>query len=182
MCYPIHFCLLTTLQDERDKKRQEQLERKSELKKLANDEMASLKSKTTGGAASKVTRAQISETKAKEKQPSGATPLPKKVTEDPPLLENPNLLMRERESQGIVDASTVDEAISVLSVKDPAVDKHPERRMKAAFAAFEERELPRLKEENPQLRLSQLKQLLKKEWMKSPENPMNQLHQPYNKS
>ena len=30
------------------------------------------------------------------------------------------------------------------------------------------------KEQNPTLRLSQLKQILKKEWMKSPENPLNQ--------
>lgn len=52
--------------------------------------------------------------------------------------------------------------------------------MKAAFTAFEEVNLPRLKQENPNMRLSQLKQLLKKEWMKSPENPMNQRHKAYN--
>lgn len=62
--------------------------------------------------------------------------------------------------------------------EDP--DRHPERRMKAAFSAFEEGTLPRLKQENPNMRLSQLKQLLKKEWMKSPENPMNQRHATYN--
>ncbi|KAG9486253.1 hypothetical protein GDO78_006586 [Eleutherodactylus coqui] len=60
------------------------------------------------------------------------------------------------------------------------LDRHPERRMKAAFTAYEELNLPRLKEENPNMRLSQLKQLLKKEWMKSPENPMNQRHAVYN--
>lgn len=52
--------------------------------------------------------------------------------------------------------------------------------MKAAFSAFEEGTLPRLKLENPNMRLSQLKQLLKKEWMKAPENPMNQRHSAYN--
>lgn len=46
--------------------------------------------------------------------------------------------------------------------------------MKAAYTTFEEKNLPRLKEENPNLRLSQLKQILKKEWLKSPENPMVQ--------
>ena len=46
--------------------------------------------------------------------------------------------------------------------------------MKAAFAAFEEANMPRLKMENPNMRLSQLKQMLKKEWTKSPENPLNQ--------
>ena len=44
----------------------------------------------------------------------------------------------------------------------PAAERHPERRMKSAYAAFEERELPVLKEENPGLRLSQLKNMLQK--------------------
>ena len=77
---------------------------------------------------------------------------------------------------GELEARTVDEAIAVLGVGKEPQDKHPERRMKVAYAAYEERELPRLKEENPNLRMSQLKQLLRKEWMKSPENPMNQHH------
>ena len=61
-----------------------------------------------------------------------------------------------------------------FSEKDSALDKHPEKRMKAAFKAYEEVNLPRLKEEHPNLRLSQIKQILKKDWMKSPENPMVQ--------
>ena len=52
--------------------------------------------------------------------------------------------------------------------------------MKAAFTAFEEAQLPILKKQNPTLRLSQLKQILKKEWMKSPENPLNQMFKAYN--
>lgn len=43
-----------------------------------------------------------------------------------------------------------------------------------AYKAFEERELPRLKDEYPGLRLGQLKQKLFKLWKKSPDNPMNQ--------
>lgn len=60
------------------------------------------------------------------------------------------------------------------SVKDtPEVDKHPEKRMKAAYEEFEKERIPQLKIENPTLRLSQLKQLLRKEWMKHPNNPLN---------
>lgn len=66
------------------------------------------------------------------------------------------------------------------STKEPEIERHPEKRMKAAFTAFEELNLPRLKAENPNLRLSQLKQILKKDWMKSPENPLNQLTAKYN--
>ena len=79
--------------------------------------------------------------------------------------------------EGATEARSVEDAITVLSIGDSggvSVDKHPEKRMKAAYAAFEEREIPRLKQENPNLRMSQLKQLLRKEWMKSPDNPINQ--------
>ena len=64
--------------------------------------------------------------------------------------------------------------------EDDEADRHPERRMKAAYALFEEKNLPILKAENPNLRLSQLKQLLKKDWMKSPDNPLNQRSIAYN--
>ena len=66
------------------------------------------------------------------------------------------------------------------SVTEEALDRHPERRMRAAFTAFEEAQLPRLKQENPNMRLSQLKQMLKKEWLRSPDNPMNQRAVPFN--
>lgn len=59
-------------------------------------------------------------------------------------------------------------------------EHHPERRMKAAYTAYEEANMPRLKKENPNMRLSQLKQQLKKEWMKAPENPLNQRFASYN--
>ena len=45
--------------------------------------------------------------------------------------------------------------------------------MKACYEEFESARLPQLKAENPNLRLSQLKQMLRKEWQKSPDNPLN---------
>ena len=69
--------------------------------------------------------------------------------------------------------------LSAYSTKDASeaasVDQHPEKRMRAAYLAYEERCLPQLKAENPNLRLSQLKQMIKKDWSKAPENPLNQL-------
>ena len=44
--------------------------------------------------------------------------------------------------------------------------------MKAAYAAFMERELAVLKQEKPGLKLSQYKDQLHKAWQKSPENPV----------
>ena len=139
-----------------------------------------LPSKKPAAGTGKVTRAQIAESQARQKAQEEASALPKGVSEPIELDVNPNRLMQERALAGHIDAETVDEAIAVLSVSKPTVDRHPERRMKATYAAFEERELPRLKEENPNLRMSQLKQLVRKQWMKSPENPMNQTHTSFN--
>uniref|UniRef100_A0A8C6VCD6 Coiled-coil domain containing 124 n=1 Tax=Naja naja TaxID=35670 RepID=A0A8C6VCD6_NAJNA len=165
--------------EEREKRRLEQLERKKELQRLLEEEDAKLKGKAPKAPGpTKVTRAQIDEALRKEikESPDAAGSEKPKSHLEVPLEENLNRRVLE---EGSVEARTIEEAIAVLSVaEDP--DRHPERRMKAAFSAFEEGSLPRLKQENPNMRLSQLKQLLKKEWMKSPENPLNQRHATYN--
>lgn len=169
-------------QADREKKRADQLEKKATAKKLLEEEEEKLggKSLSASAGATKVTRVQIAEAQAREKAAAAAAaakPLPKGVSEPIFLEENPNRVMQQRAAEGHLDARTVEEAIAVLDISSGGVvERHPERRMKAAYAAFEERELSRLKAKNPNLRLSQLKQLLKKEWMKSPENPMNQVH------
>jgi hypothetical protein len=53
-------------------------------------------------------------------------------------------------------------------------DSHPEKRMKALYNAYLERQLPIMKEEHPGLKLSQYKERIFDSWKKSPENPMNQ--------
>jgi hypothetical protein len=60
---------------------------------------------------------------------------------------------------GGASARTVTEAILALTPGESSVDRHPEKRMKAAYQAFEDQQLPRLKAENPALRLTQLKQM-----------------------
>lgn len=147
------------------------MERKQAAKALLEEEEAKLGGKVK---APKVTQAQINEAEERKRESEGAASLPRGVVVEPTLDHNPNHLLRDRLEKGELDARTVEEAIDVLTVSQDSADKHPEKRLKAAFAAFEERELPRLKAENPNLRLSQLKQLLRKEWMKSPEHPMNQ--------
>uniref|UniRef100_A0A1B6ED03 Coiled-coil domain-containing protein n=1 Tax=Clastoptera arizonana TaxID=38151 RepID=A0A1B6ED03_9HEMI len=154
--------------EDKEKKRQELVQKKAESQALIEQELNSIK--TAGKQPlSKVTRAEIqAETDrrnwvAQQKQKSPQTHL------EHPIEENINRLTFEGE-----EARTVTEAISILSVNTPEVDRHPEKRLKAAFTAYEEANMPRIKEENPTLRLSQLKQILRKEWMKSPENPLNQ--------
>ncbi|WWC92365.1 uncharacterized protein L201_007322 [Kwoniella dendrophila CBS 6074] len=61
-----------------------------------------------------------------------------------------------------------------------SIDAHPERRFKAAFEAYYERELPILKEEHKGLRLNQMRDIIYKQFQKSPENPFNQEKIKYN--
>ncbi|NXX44536.1 C124A protein, partial [Tricholaema leucomelas] len=164
--------------EEREKRRLEQLERKKELQRLLEEEDSKLKGKSPKQVpAGKVTRAQIEETIRKDQQQkeNSETVEKEKTHLEVPLEENINRRVLE---EGSVEARTIEDAIAVLSVGGG--ERHPERRMKAAFTAFEELQLPRLKQEHPNMRLSQLRQLLKKEWMKAPENPMNQRHKAYN--
>ncbi|XP_052748793.1 coiled-coil domain-containing protein 124 isoform X2 [Galleria mellonella] len=155
--------------EEQEKKRQEQLQKKAEAKALLEKEMESLKGTTKNAPPPpKITRAQISLLKEKTVKAEPPKPPSRVVIDETPLEENLNRIQLDGEL-----AQTVDEAISILSDKSE-VDRHPEKRLKAAYTAFEESNLPRLKAENPNLRLSQLKQMLKKEWLKSPQNPINQ--------
>ncbi|RDX83984.1 Coiled-coil domain-containing protein 124-like protein, partial [Mucuna pruriens] len=75
----------------------------------------------------------------------------------------------------IIEARTLDDAIAQMTIVDTLPpDRHPERRLKASFKAFEEAELPKLKEEKPGLTHTQYKDLIWKLWKKSPDNPLNQ--------
>lgn len=90
------------------------------------------------------------------------------------------------ESIEMFSASNLDDALLLLESANVSstslgnVEKHPERRMKAAFCAFEAREMPILRAENPSLKHSQILERLHKMWKKSPENPFNQLHVNHN--
>jgi hypothetical protein len=84
-----------------------------------------------------------------------------------------------------LSASGIDDAIDALQISTDTgskvdLERHPERRFKAAIVAFEEQRLPELKQEHPGLRLNQYKELIRKEFEKSPDNPFNQLSVKYN--
>uniref|UniRef100_A0A7S3EYD0 Coiled-coil domain-containing protein n=1 Tax=Haptolina ericina TaxID=156174 RepID=A0A7S3EYD0_9EUKA len=82
------------------------------------------------------------------------------------------LMANDNKTEGI-NASGMDEALAALSVGEGS-GSGGKVNLKAAYLAFEERELVRLKEEKPGLKLSQYKELAHKNWQKSSENPSNQ--------
>ena len=77
-----------------------------------------------------------------------------------------------------LNASGIDNALDALEItsndNSMKIDRHPERRFKAAYKAYEERRLPELKVEHPGLRENQRKDIIRKEFEKSEENPFNQ--------
>jgi hypothetical protein len=73
----------------------------------------------------------------------------------------------------LFEASTLEGALSVLGLAAASVvDKHPEKRQKAAFLAYKERQIPILRAENPGLKRTQIDEKIWKLWQKSSENPM----------
>ena len=79
-----------------------------------------------------------------------------------------------------LNASGIDNALDALSLTSGAADKiekHPERRFKAAYNAYEERRLREMEDDGSGqgLRLNQKKDKIRKEFEKSPDNPFNQV-------
>ena len=114
------------------------------------------------------------------------------LSQDDLPTENVNQLERDRRAEdekqfgkgGVVSARTLDEAIGSLSVSLSGAgsaaeedDRHPEKRLKAAYKEYEEAHWDELKADNPSLRHSQLKELLWRQWQKAAENPLNQAAQ-----
>lgn len=81
--------------------------------------------------------------------------------------------------KGHIDAEGLDDALSALTllkknaVGDHEIDRHPERRFKAALSDYTQTRLPQIRKENPGLRKQQMEQLIYKEFEKHPDNPFN---------
>ncbi|CAG8685461.1 15117_t:CDS:2 [Dentiscutata erythropus] len=104
--------------------------------------------------------------------------------------QNQEKASAERREIPEFSASNIDDALDLMTVVTNSstavgggpgqsggavnVEKHPEKRFKAALAAYEEREMPKVKEEHPGLRYTQYREIIYKNFQKSPENPFNQ--------
>lgn len=83
-----------------------------------------------------------------------------------------------------LNATGIDNALDALSLTSNSkdkIDRHPERRFKAAYAAYEERRLEEMKDEKGLRRQQKIDQI-RKEFEKHPDNPFNQVAGTYNMS
>lgn len=77
-------------------------------------------------------------------------------------------------SMAELDATGMDSALNALSVSG-GDDRHPEKRRKAAYKAYEEKMMPEMKQQYPGLKRQQYLDKIFQLWKKSPENPTNQV-------
>ncbi|KAI8603569.1 DUF1014-domain-containing protein, partial [Dissophora ornata] len=148
-----------------EQKRQEQLAKKREAQRVLEEEEKTLKSKPA------------KPVKGEEKKAVKKTQKVEAFASEVKVVEE-------------FSASNIDDALDLLTLtgsstggsgqapittgKGKDVDRHPERRFKAAFEAYKEREMPNLKKDHPGLRQNQMHDILYKQFQKSPENPFNQ--------
>ena len=83
-------------------------------------------------------------------------------------------------TSNVIDASgNIDSVLNELNKKlaDTAIDlsdRHPEKRLKAAFKQYQSIQWDIIRADHPGLRHSQISEILWQQWLKSPENPLNQ--------
>lgn len=163
--------------EEEERKKAAAARRKAENRAMLDEEMSSLHSnKGKQAAIPKVTRHQVQEVLERRQRViegvdgNAKKPTADRVVDAPTIQENLNRFLTEE-----AIARNVDEALAALNGfrAREVYDSHPEKRMREAYRKFEDLNLPRIRAENPTLRMSQWKQLLMKEWSKSPLNPFN---------
>ncbi len=110
--------------------------------------------------------------------PKNSKTAPKKTTKGLDLSQLDDEPASSSTANPALNATGIDNALDALSLtsNNPSekVDRHPERRYKAAYAAYEARRLPELEEEQKGLRRQQRIDIIRKEFEKSPDNPFNQ--------
>ncbi|KAB8299145.1 hypothetical protein EYC80_001250 [Monilinia laxa] len=108
--------------------------------------------------------------KKAEKKPAVKRGLDLSQLDDSPTSASPSTL----------NASGIDNALDALALTSNTkekIDRHPERRFKAAYAEFEERRLVEMEKDGSGagLRKNQRQERIRKEFEKSPLNPYNQV-------
>lgn len=111
--------------------------------------------------------------KKAEKKPAVKRGLDLSQLEDSPTSASPS-------SASALNASGIDNALDALALTSNTkekVDRHPERRFKAAYAEYEERRLLEMDQDGSGagLRKNQRQERIRKEFEKSPLNPFNQV-------
>ncbi|KZT53881.1 DUF1014-domain-containing protein [Calocera cornea HHB12733] len=170
--------------EDKEAKRAAELAKKAEKARLLAEEEAALPSKPKAAPKAGTKKAAAKAPAGPGATAAGGLKLPDDFKKD----REPGVdeVAEAFAATGLDDALDLLTAINAKSDKASQgaaasqLEKHPERRFKAAFKEYEERQLPILREERPGLRLQQYKDLIFKQFQKAPENPFNQAALEYN--
>lgn len=168
-------------------KRRQKLERDKEKREMEKEEQAKIaKEKSKKSAPPKVTHAQLEilrqqQDLARKEAAKKQELAQQNIVQEDLLQPNLNRVLQEQQREdeekfgkgNVISASGLDDALQQLTV-DQKTDRFPEKRLKQAHKKWEEENIDRFKLEHPHAKHSQLKQIMFKEWQKSPENPLNQ--------
>ena len=102
--------------------------------------------------------------------------LASKTGKDVKPVNNMPLVKNTNHDEKMVGGENIDDALAYFDAEDKEgkIDRHPEKRRKAAWMKYQETRFAEIKAEFPTLKRSQINERIFKEWQKSPENPMNQ--------
>ncbi|KAI0983122.1 hypothetical protein GJ496_003173 [Pomphorhynchus laevis] len=160
------------MQEEREDRSTKKLQRKQELQVLLKQEEQTIQAsdKSKQDLSIKLTRSQINMNITELINKSEVAQNNNAWDSKTPLVESPVKILQENLNRIESDqehAHGIDQALLALN------SDYAGKSSRSTYTLFEEQNLDRLKRENPSLRLSQIKQLLRKEWSKSPMNPLN---------
>jgi Coiled-coil domain-containing protein 124 /Oxs1 len=150
-------------------KQEEAARKKAEKAALLAAEEASLPAKAKG----------TSGAKKAEKKNAGGTP--RRGTLDLDQLDGEATTSKKGTALHASGIENALDALDITSSNNEQVERHPERRFKAAYTIYEERRLEEMKGEKG-LRRNQKIEQIRKEFEKHPDNPFNQASAKYNAS
>ncbi len=141
-------------------------------KKDKDDVSALLMAGLDGGKKKKKAAAPDAKNVEKEKQTALRLAQEEAMRKKGVVLQGDDLMRANRNRDATEDSATgLDNALNMLGVEE----KEKSKNLKVLFNEFSERETPKVRADNPGLKLSQVKERVFRAWEKSPDNPKNQV-------
>ena len=172
--------------EEKEKKRIEKLEKKQEIKELVEKEEEESNSKTKNKPINQITIGSVHQAREDDLKKIAQKVDSQKFKETTSYVQeqidpeeeyvNTNFLIMEeyqdyiKNGVDLIEGSGLDHIMNNLNLTE--TDKHPEKRMKAAWKSYIEKNYLDLKKQYPKFKRNKLLDMLSKDFHKSQDNPM----------
>ena len=145
---------------------------KPKKKKKDKDDVSALLMAGLDGGKKKKKPAVVAKNVEKEKQTALRLAQEEAMRKKGVVLQDDSLMRANRNRDATEDSATgLDNALNMLGMEE----KEKSKNLKVLFNEFSERETPKVRADNPGLKLSQVKERVFRAWEKSPDNPKNQV-------